>query len=86
MPEVLSLPRIAPLPIDAAPAAAQPAFARFVAERGNVPNMFRTLARRPEIMETLAQHLHAVTYSGTVPVRIKESLAVYVSLRNTCRY
>jgi hypothetical protein len=51
-----------------------------------VPNMFRTLARRPAIMATLAQHLHAVTYAGTVPVRIKETLAVYVSLRNSCRY
>ena len=25
-------------------------------------------------------------YTGTVPVRVKESLAVYVSLRNSCRY
>jgi hypothetical protein len=74
------------LPIEEAPAEARPAFERFLAERGNVPNMFRTLARRPDIMTTLAQHLHAVTYTGSVPVRIKESLAVYVSLRNTCRY
>ncbi|MDA8345806.1 MAG: hypothetical protein M0Z66_10020 [Thermaerobacter sp.] len=80
------MPRIFPLPIDGAPQAARPAFERFLQERGNVPNMFRTLARRPEMMETLSQHLHAVTYTGTVPVRIKESLAVYVSLRNSCRY
>ncbi len=80
------MPRIDPLPLDAAPAQAKPVFERFLAERGNVPNMFRTLARRPAIMETLAQHLHDVTYTGTVAVRIKESCAVYVSLRNTCRY
>ncbi len=80
------MPRISPLPIDEAPAEAQPVFERFLAERGNVPNMFRTLARRPAIMETLAGHLQAVTYTGNVPVRVKESLAVYVSLRNSCRY
>lgn len=80
------MPRIAPLPIDGAPAEARPAFERFLAERGNVPNMFRTLALRPAIMQTLADHLHAVTYSGTVPVRLKESLSVYVSLRNGSRY
>lgn len=80
------MPRISPLPIDGAPEAAKPAFERFLAERGNVPNMFRTLARRPEMMETLSRHLQAVTYSGTVPVRLKETMAVYVSLRNSCRY
>ena len=82
----MAVPKISPLTIDEAPDDAKPVFQAFLQERGNVPNMFRTLARRPEIMQTLAAHLRAVTYSGTVPIRIKESLAVYVSLRNACPY
>lgn len=80
------MPKMEPLPVESAPPKARPVLDAFMADRGNVPNMFRTLARRPELLVTAAQHLQAVTNSGSVPPRIKESLAVYVSLRNSCRY
>ena len=54
--------------------------------RGNVPNMFRVYAHRPEILETLVAHLNAVTTSGTVPVKTKELVATLVSRMNDCRY
>ena len=54
--------------------------------RGNVPNMFRVYAHRPELLETMVAHLNAVTHSGTVPVRTKELVATLVSRINHCEY
>lgn len=54
--------------------------------RGNVPNMFRVYAHRPEILKTMVAHLNAVTNSGTVPVRTKELVATLVSRLNSCTY
>ena len=54
--------------------------------RGNVPNMFRVFAHRPEILRTMVAHLDAVTNGGTVPVRTKELVASLVSRINRCEY
>ena len=54
--------------------------------RGNVPNMFRVYAHRPELLKTMIAHLNAVTNSGTVPVRTKELVATLVSRINHCEY
>ncbi|MBV9403437.1 MAG: carboxymuconolactone decarboxylase family protein [Candidatus Eremiobacteraeota bacterium] len=48
--------------------------------------MFRTLAVRPEIMRTAAEHMAAVTEQGTVPQRLKELCVVLVSALNDCDY
>ena len=56
------------------------------AARGNVPNMFRVFAHRPEILKTMVAHLDAVTKGGTVPVRTKELVATLVSRLNQCEY
>jgi alkylhydroperoxidase family enzyme len=55
-------------------------------QRGNVPNMFRIHAHRPEILRTMMAHLQAATTSGTVPVRLKELVATAVSQINQCHY
>lgn len=55
-------------------------------QRGNVPNLYRIFAHRPEMMKTLAAHLSAVTNGGTVPVRTKELVATLVSRINQCHY
>jgi len=55
-------------------------------QRGNVPNMFRTFAHRPEILKTMVAHLAAVTSSGTVSVRTRELIATLVSRINRCEY
>ncbi len=55
-------------------------------QRGNVPNMFRIYAHRPEILKTMAAHLQAVTNTGTVPVKTKELVASLVSRLNSCDY
>ncbi|HEX9036742.1 MAG TPA: carboxymuconolactone decarboxylase family protein [Ktedonobacterales bacterium] len=61
-------------------------FARFQRERGAIPNMFRTMALRPEIMRTAAAHMRAIFSTGTVEKRLKEMLAVRVSQINDCHY
>jgi alkylhydroperoxidase family enzyme len=61
-------------------------FERIGAQRGNVPNMFRVVAHRPEILRTMMAHLDAVTNTGTVPVKTKELVATLVSRINGCEY
>ena len=55
-------------------------------QRGNVPNMYRAFAHRPEILTTMVAHMNAVTNSGTVAVRTKELVATLVSRLNDCAY
>jgi len=61
-------------------------YARVGQHRGNVPNMFRIYAHRPEILQTMVAHLQAVTNTGTVPVKTKELVATLVSRINHCEY
>lgn len=55
-------------------------------ERGNIPNMFRTLAHRPDILRTLIAHFRAVMAPGAVDLRLKELVVVAVSGINRCEY
>ena len=55
-------------------------------ERGNVPNMFRTVAHRPEIFRTMIAHFRAVMNTGTVPAKLKELVIVRTSQINDCEY
>ncbi len=53
---------------------------------GTMSTLFRTMARRPEIMQHSMQLLETVMRSGTVEPRLKELLAVRVSQVNYCYY
>ena len=68
------------------PGDVQELYAKVGAARGNVPNMFRVYAHRPEILKTMVAHMNAVTNTGTVPVRTKELVATLVSRINRCEY
>ena len=56
------------------------------AQRGNVPNMFRVMAHRPEIFATMQAHFAAVLNTGTVSMRLKELLIVRTSQVNVTPY
>jgi len=58
----------------------------YLAERGNVPNMFRTVAHRPEIFRTMISHFRAVMNTGTLPAKLKELAIVRTSQINRCEY
>jgi alkylhydroperoxidase family enzyme len=64
----------------------QAVFDDFLRERGNIPNMFRTLAHRPEIMRTMVAHFRAVMNTGTVSKKLKELIIVRTSQINRCEY
>jgi alkylhydroperoxidase family enzyme len=64
----------------------QAVFEDFLRERGNVPNMFRTAAHRPEIMRTMVAHFRAIMNTGTVPKKLKELVIVRTSQINGCEY
>jgi alkylhydroperoxidase family enzyme len=82
----MAMPRIRPLGPDEVTPQAREVLERFQRERGNMPNMFRTMALRPEIMQTAVEHMRAVFSTGTVETRLKEMLAVRVSQINDCHY
>ncbi len=78
--------RLSKISPDQADAETRQVFESFFKERGNVPNMFRTVAHRPEIMKTMNAHFRAVMSTGTVDRRLKEIIAVRVSYINHCEY
>jgi len=78
--------RIRPLRPDEVAPETRATFDRFYAQRGAIPNMFRTMALRPEIMASAEAHMNAVFNTGTVDPRLKEMLAVRVSQINDCMY
>ena len=61
-------------------------YEHYLKARGNVPNMFRTAAHRPEILRTLVAHFRAIMETGTVPAKLKELLIVRTSQMNNCEY
>ena len=61
-------------------------FDKAFAQRGNVPNMFRVMAHRPEIFSTMQAHFAAVLNTGTVPTKLKELIIVRTSQVNDTPY
>lgn len=67
-------------------AESQAIYEHYQKARGNVPNMFRTAAHRPEILKTLIAHFRTIMETGTVEAKLKELLTVRVSQINRCEY
>src|ERR1035438_9166001 len=61
-------------------------FDKVFAQRGNVPNMFRVMAHRPEIFATMQAHFGAVLNTGTVSTKLKELIIVRTSQINETPY
>jgi uncharacterized peroxidase-related enzyme len=61
-------------------------FDKAFAQRGNVPNMFRVMAHRPEIFASMQAHFAAVLNTGTVSTRLKELIIVRTSQINQTPY
>jgi len=80
------MPRLSKLSPDEVDPETRKTFEAFLKERGNIPNMFRTVAHRPEILKTLTAHFRAVMNAGTVAKKLKELVAVRVSHLNRCEY
>jgi uncharacterized peroxidase-related enzyme len=61
-------------------------FDKVFAQRGNVPNMFRVMAHRPEIFATMQAHFAAVLSTGTLSTKLKELIIVRTSQINVTPY
>ncbi len=79
-------PRLSRVPRADAPAEVVEIYDRYMRARGNVPNMFRTMAHRPEILRTMIAHFEAILQTGTVSLKLKELLIVRTSQINRCEY
>jgi uncharacterized peroxidase-related enzyme len=79
-------PRLSRVPRAEAPAPVAEIFDRYMRTRGNVPNMFRTVAHRPEIFATMIAHFEAILTTGTLPTKLKELVIVRTSQLNRCEY
>lgn len=53
--------------------------------RGIVPNLYRTIAHRPETLRSMVAHFRAVK-TGTLSQRLKELLIIRTSQINHCEY
>ncbi len=79
--------RISPLHPDDAPPMAREILEEFFRSRNNVPNMFRTFARRPGAMKAAFDQMASFwNVETTADPKLKEFLATRVSLLNECRY
>jgi len=79
-------PRIRPRDAAEVSGGARKIFDTYLRERGNIPNMFRTVASRPRHLETLIEHFRTVMNEGDVSPLLKELIAIRVSSINKCRY
>ena len=80
------MPRIRTITYEEAAPAAREIFENYQRDRGNIPDMFRTAAYRPEILRTMIAHFRAIMESGTVGIKLKELVAVRTSQINRCDY
>ena len=82
----MTTPRIRPRNPDEVAPEVKSIFEAFLEERGNIPNMFRTVGVKSKHLDTMITHFRTVMNEGDVPPLLKEMLAVRVSSINHCRY
>jgi len=80
------MPRISRLNRDQVSGDSLSIYDRVLLDRGNVPNMFRTMAHRPRIFETIIAHMDAVLKTGTLSTALKELVIVRTSQLNCTDY
>ena len=82
----MTYPRIRPRDPEEVTPEVRSIFQAFHKERGNIPNMFRTLGALPKHLTTMITHFRTVMNEGEVPPLLKELIAIRVSSINRCKY
>jgi uncharacterized peroxidase-related enzyme len=82
----IAMPRISRLNRSEVRPSSVAIYDRTLRDRGNVPNMFRTMVHRPEIFETIIAHMDAVLNTGTLSKKLKEVVIVRTSQVNRTPY
>ena len=82
----MSGPRLPLLDRDQVPPEVRAVYDTFLAKRGVVPNMIRTVAHSPDLVQGFAAFMGPLMGPGQVSQQLKELVALHVSLRNNCDY
>ena len=61
-------------------------FAEIHAAFGRIPNLFKTYAHHPPLLEANWYKVKRVMMEGVLPRKVKESIAVLISMDNSCSY
>lgn len=77
--------RLTPLPVESATGKSQDLFAAVKGKLGMVPNMMRTMAHSPEVLEGYLG-LSGALGRGTLSAKVREQIALVVSEANGCDY
>jgi uncharacterized peroxidase-related enzyme len=78
--------RISPLSVEASSPEAQAILKEIESSFGMVPNLFRTLAHYPPLLELNWNRVKTLMMSGSLSRKVKETIAVLVSKDNSCNY
>jgi uncharacterized peroxidase-related enzyme len=78
--------RIAPLPPQPEDPIVSAVFGEIEAAFGRVPNLFRTYAHHPPLLQANWEKVKAVMMAGSLRREVKETIAVLVSKDNSCSY
>jgi uncharacterized peroxidase-related enzyme len=78
--------RITTLDTATVPQATETIFAEIKAAFGMVPNLFRTYAHFPPLLEANWNKVKALMMQGNLSRKVKETIAVLVSKDNSCNY
>ncbi|MCW8858170.1 MAG: peroxidase-related enzyme [Deltaproteobacteria bacterium] len=80
------MPRISTVDPAAGDHQVQELFTEINAAFGRIPNLFKTYAHHPPLLEANWHKVKRVMMEGVLPRKVKESIAVLVSLDNSCSY
>lgn len=78
--------RIRPIPKERAAVVLRSLYDAAEKQFGAVPNLFRTMAHRPELLVTFANFYKELWTGGTLDAKTKELAAVRVAVLNGCHY
>jgi uncharacterized peroxidase-related enzyme len=78
--------RLTPLNVEDLPEELAPAAEGYLKTMGNVPNSFRTMARRPQIAQAYANLQKAIMASLTIPTELRSLMFLLQSQNNGCLY
>jgi uncharacterized peroxidase-related enzyme len=81
----MSVTRIHPLSLEAAPPKVQETYKAIEAKLGVVPNMMKTMANSPAVLDGYLAFSGALA-KGTLPARLREQIAIAVAQANQCEY
>lgn len=78
--------RIRPIPKDRAAVVLKSLYDTMEKQYGSVPNIFMTMAHRPELLLTFANFYKELWTGGVVDVKTKELAALRTAAINGCHY